>query len=296
MSKLTPANENPWYLRMTLFGEQGDEIDEELAEWNSRAWETLGTTNSLTDRDREWLSRKFGSRLSRFADATQWRHLSGFLWQERSGSVGPAGSIPAPDAVNFSNTRFNRAVRIPPMSHCSFRGSIFEKLVELVQSGSLDLRDVEFNGPFSGLGLGSFDVQFDGAKFKCGADFSGVEFNGNAASFKNAEFHSHTNPEAATDDAHGVGWWQGVSFNGANFKAPINMEGAKFFGAANFASAEFHDQAHFKRAEFGTTTLFSHARFHAFSDFYGARFGKGDGTTKSVCFANTTFIFGNDQR
>ncbi|MGR3759957.1 hypothetical protein ACUXV3_07450 [Roseobacteraceae bacterium NS-SX3] len=37
--KLTPANENPWYVLMTLYGEQeGDEIDVELHENNRRAW------------------------------------------------------------------------------------------------------------------------------------------------------------------------------------------------------------------------------------------------------------------
>ncbi|KPQ09850.1 MAG: Disulfide bond formation protein DsbB [Saliniramus fredricksonii] len=38
-SKLTPANQNPWYILMTLYGEQeGDEIDWELHKKNRRAW------------------------------------------------------------------------------------------------------------------------------------------------------------------------------------------------------------------------------------------------------------------
>ena len=37
--KLKPANENPWYILMTLYGEQdGDEIDLELAKRNRHAW------------------------------------------------------------------------------------------------------------------------------------------------------------------------------------------------------------------------------------------------------------------
>ncbi|SMX33632.1 hypothetical protein [Octadecabacter ascidiaceicola] len=37
--KLTPANENPWYILMTLYGEQeGARIDKELAEKNRDAW------------------------------------------------------------------------------------------------------------------------------------------------------------------------------------------------------------------------------------------------------------------
>jgi len=36
---LRPANENPWYILMTLYGEQeGEEIDWELHEKNRRAW------------------------------------------------------------------------------------------------------------------------------------------------------------------------------------------------------------------------------------------------------------------
>ena len=36
---LRPANENPWYILMTLYGEQkGEEVDRELHEKNRRAW------------------------------------------------------------------------------------------------------------------------------------------------------------------------------------------------------------------------------------------------------------------
>ncbi|MEP5376638.1 MAG: hypothetical protein ABJQ14_12755, partial [Hyphomicrobiales bacterium] len=39
MPDLKPANENPWYVLATLYGEQdGEEIDWELHEKNRRAW------------------------------------------------------------------------------------------------------------------------------------------------------------------------------------------------------------------------------------------------------------------
>ncbi|SLN47087.1 hypothetical protein ROA7450_02326 [Roseovarius albus] len=63
MSDLKPANENRWYVLMTLYGEQdGDEIDWALHEKNVAAWNSK--INEVNDR-RTWrkIEKKFKGRL-----------------------------------------------------------------------------------------------------------------------------------------------------------------------------------------------------------------------------------------
>jgi len=49
---MKPANENPWYILMTLYGEQeGDEIDRELHKKNRAVWNAWSCQN-LTDEER----------------------------------------------------------------------------------------------------------------------------------------------------------------------------------------------------------------------------------------------------
>lgn len=47
MADLTLANENPWYVLMTLYGEQeGDEVDWDLHERNRNVWNSWSCQNS----------------------------------------------------------------------------------------------------------------------------------------------------------------------------------------------------------------------------------------------------------
>jgi hypothetical protein len=50
---LKPANENPWYVLMTLYGEQdGEEIDGELHEKNRAAWNAWAC-QGMTEEERQ---------------------------------------------------------------------------------------------------------------------------------------------------------------------------------------------------------------------------------------------------
>ncbi len=52
--QLKPANENPWYVLMTLFGEQdGDEIDWDLHEKNMEVWNAWACQDMEAARRRE---------------------------------------------------------------------------------------------------------------------------------------------------------------------------------------------------------------------------------------------------
>lgn len=52
MAELKDANTNPWYVLMTLYGEQeGDEVDEALAEKNRKVWNAW-SCQGLNDEER----------------------------------------------------------------------------------------------------------------------------------------------------------------------------------------------------------------------------------------------------
>ena len=74
---LTPANENPWYVLMTLYGEQtGEEVDWELHERNLAAWNAWAC-QGMSDEERVNAAKSSGLEVAMLV-----------AWPEMEGEVG----------------------------------------------------------------------------------------------------------------------------------------------------------------------------------------------------------------
>lgn len=120
---LKPANENPWYLLATLYGEQnpatGWLLDEKCVHENSKAWNRW-MASVLTANQRELLI-EIGfdeSELTPFSKDENERFLEKFKARAKNKDAIP----PDPnDRINFQNFRFERQV--------SFERFIFPRVV-----------------------------------------------------------------------------------------------------------------------------------------------------------------------
>jgi hypothetical protein len=258
--RLTPANQNPWYVLATLYGEQeGEEIDPDLHERNRRAWnawscQTLGedarklVANSSSVAMEElaaWISIK-----------TEVAQLHESEWRRRNGDTVPYPGLPdVTDIVDFKRVAFSNWLLL--------RGCIFT--VEVQFNDALFRGDVWFNGTtFSG------NAWFIGAVFTKPAEFSRAIFSNNAgfsgavffdqttfiythftnfALFVRTKFYSEARFDYSTFGRQATfvvaifgkrGGTQSVSFADCQFDKPLNFRGAKFFAHYPIFSGAMH--------------------------------------------------------
>ena len=115
-TKLTPANDNPWYWLATLYGDQtGEKIDPDLAKKNRIAWNRW-VAEALGEEERTTLIKKGfdADELTQFSDIEKKEHYAAVL--KRSGRESIA--LPKPsESTDFHSNRFDHP--------CCFVGYLF---------------------------------------------------------------------------------------------------------------------------------------------------------------------------
>ncbi|WP_291730729.1 pentapeptide repeat-containing protein, partial [Leisingera sp. F5] len=197
--KLKTANENPWYVLMTLHGEQeGEEIDWELHERNRKAWNSWAS-NGLQQSQRELLQKRGVELPARDSWNREWGTLRQRFEKE------------------FSNRNKGAAVDF----------SIFE-------SRNIDLKECEFLKRFVSSGfLFPFVVELNGSRFDRFVNFERAGFsesltvaNSNfaeSASFKNSVLLEGGNFNGCIFKEH-------VDFDGCIFRGRADFSWSRFDG------------------------------------------------------------------
>jgi hypothetical protein len=232
---LIPANQNPWYVLATLYGEQeGEETDVKLLLSNSSVWNAWSCQN-LSDAawkaDPPPLLKTGGTGWASIeAEVTQ-RHKS--EWFRRNGEHVPYPGLPdVTKMVDFKGVIFSNPLL---MVHCVFSEAAMFNHASF-------RRRAEFIMPrfrrYAAFGQVTFseDVQFVAATFGGDAKFNRATFSG-AAEFHFAHFHGDAQFRSATFSRR-------VSFVGATF----GKEGGK--QAASFEDCQFDKPLNFRDAKF----------------------------------------------
>ncbi len=275
------ANDNPWYLLATLYGEPADEPDyklrKELQDRNRVAWNRYYSSN-VDDNIRCCLIDKNNFSQGDFAELRP-NDLRDFeqAFLKRSGSE--QVQIPNPTKpVNFSETRFEKCV--------CFKKYIFWRPE---RDTTVSSTNVLFTGAiFSAV------ADFRGASFVCRTDFKGTTFE-DYAKFECAIFHREATFEDATFQRRAqftrTGFASTIRFKLAKFKHPASFKKAYFCGIVKFNRVTFESLARFTgakfpapeftridfvNAEFNSKTWFDSAEFNTrVPEFFGAKLHEG---------------------
>jgi uncharacterized protein YjbI with pentapeptide repeats len=301
------ANENPWYLLATLYGE-AEEADQELNAKNRVAWNRYFAAN-LDEKTRAWL----GWRHHRFLQsphapliekktpraeelmpfsAEELRQVEQAFAQRK----GSAENITLPKSgasVDFSNVQFDRDALFDGFiffGTANFMGAAFSGRASYdaatflgeanfkgaTFSGSTLFWDATFLGEanfndatFSGATLSS--TFFDRAAFLHEAKFSNTTFSRQrGVSFRSASFSKSVHFHSATFNR------AAVNFDWAIFSELANFVETTFIGPTTFKNATFSDQnvhrgAHFRGTTFSQGAIFQSATFSGVSSFENAK-------------------------
>ncbi|WP_421701833.1 pentapeptide repeat-containing protein [Aliiroseovarius sp.] len=252
--KLTPANENPWYVLMTLYGEQeGDEIDWGLHEKNRRAWNAWAG-QVLNDEQRQEAAGAVGIKVGELWPATGGFLNVGQIYEKRKKALASKGfDLPAipkvESAVDLSNTEFSEAVVLDKFvftHEVSFEDSRFAKA-----------------------------ANFHLACFDRTAKFNATEFHG-GVSFRRTRFKA----SALFRDLMALHWafFTKASFLGdstffrAKLSGEVSFKDSTFSREASFYGSTFLNGATFLRTTFCGSVDFDYSSFEHLAAFYGASF------------------------
>lgn len=303
-SKLKPANENPWYILMTLYGEQEeDEFDGELHEKNRRAWNAWAG-QTLNDRQRAVAANRAGIEV---AELGSWQKnekeiVQLFLeaCQERRSQQTPS-QLPDPthkfnisefhitkqlSVMKFVFSQRVEAKRIEVCNFSHFGSSVFLKGADFYESTFLQkpsFRNTKFNvgasfrkvhfrrgATFVSTSFGG-KSNFNESAFDEKSNFTSAKFNADAM-FAKAEFRADLDFSASC-------FTQQANFSHSNFSGPTIFDGSSFNSAANFTSSTFQSVTSFDRAIFGgaKSSILDFKKCHFF---------------KSVSFRRAQFCYG----
>jgi hypothetical protein len=234
---LTPANANPWYVLMTLYGEQtGVEVDEELHEKNRAMWNAW-SCQAMDD------------------DARAAAAASSYV---------TAAELSAWPALEAEVTKRHKA----EMLRRNGKGFAYPGLPDV--DAAVDLTRVAFAQPLVlSKAVFSGDTQFASATFSRAAWFHCATFSWGVG-FDSATFSGYAGFRSATFG--GAAW-----FDSAMFSRAAWFDSAMFSGAAGFDSATFSGDAGFRSAMFGGDARFGGATFSARVHFPEAKFGEPKG-------------------
>ncbi len=211
---LKPANENPWYLMATLYGEQSTEnIDPKLADKNRTVWN-------------QWMMAALEPELrEKFPDNFFTERKLFSLPLEEELAVTQKFALRAPAGMDLPY----------PRNPIDFRNVCFSKEVDF--TGFIFPRDVSFDGAVFGK-----DVHFNQAVFAADANFGTSMFSG-PAEFQRANFSRAGNFQGATfsrnADFEAAVFCAGAYFNRAVFLNDIFFQGAVFESETYFFNAKF---------------------------------------------------------
>lgn len=270
---LTPANQNPWYVLMTLYGEalgERESFDWELHRKNARAWNTW-VLSKLNEAEQQEVRENFS-------------HLE--TLPEKTGEAELAEILAKFDVV-AAPSNFTSAA-LDELSAVSFENILFSN--GLTSSGMIFLTDVEFfNCTFEdSLDLSGFSCEpLTIDKCNIGSHLSFTESTCSELNiydctiFGNAYFSDST-------------FFNGINIAGSLFKREVDFSGCEFFGRALLHRATFEGSVDFRFAFFkdseGRGPTFNLTRFGGPTSFWKARFSSAypdfDG---AILHAETTF-------
>ena len=264
--ELRPANENPWYVLATYYGEQtGDRIDEDLHAKNRGVWNRWMAA-ALSHENRQKLideGRATKAELTSIS-AEERRELWADCRSPDLPAPNPATNIDLSDTV-FSNTvSFAHFIFPAPTM---FARSAFQGLADFQQAafqGNTYFDHAAFQG-YADFRHAAFQgyVGFWHTAFQGNAYFRHAAFQGNA-DFEHAAFQKYADFQHAA--FQGDADFQHAAFQGdADFNGPaIREDTAKFrqfVGFVNFGEATFSGSADFTNREFLDKTNFNNAKF-----------------------------------
>ncbi|WP_254054819.1 hypothetical protein [Pseudophaeobacter sp. EL27] len=280
-SKLKLANENPWYVLMTLFGEQEDKDNlQDLEVWkkNRDLWNFLDRAEVNSDRDHERLVYNESSPqqgILSFRDIKE-KHEQEMKFR---------------NSGNFMYPGFPDLKRQPSLRECEFRRSV--KLAEFCFRGGLNLHASVFEEHLDLSGaVFEGDLYVSGAQVKCGlssqevvfkgiVNFKYVHFNG-LINFRSSEFEKLAEFSCvhfgSQDKRSGRTDFQNAKFSGrAEFSSscffhPVIFQNVAFAEKANFGATEFKKDIYFDAAVFDKSLTLSSAIFESAVSFRAALF------------------------
>lgn len=259
-SKLTPANENPWYCLMTLHGEQpewatGDRYDRELHAKNRLDWNRWAARALVDDERKTLLEAKDSDGKPRFSPEELTPH-SEEEWVEL--------------AATFTTRagKFRDLVMQDPDQNIVLSKTKFDCL--LITRGFIFPANIDFSGTAF-----SCDVNLSDAIFLGRTDLSCVTFYG-TANLTGAIFDKNVDLKFSTFSGDAklsrVTFSKSCNLRGAIFSGITDLKGASFSGGALFLSATFSGSFHLSNAAFSGNVNLSGATFSDYADLSGAAF------------------------
>ena len=245
--QLTPANQNPWYVLATLYGEQeGEEIDRDLHDRNRVVWNAWSFHKSGIEEVEGAAPEGFP-----VEELAAWHTMEQKVtllhekeWRRRNGADVPYPGLPdVAKNVDFEWIAFSNTV---VMASFIFRSAVI-------------FNDSLFGG----------DAHFDQANFFSVASFKNAVFS-KRARFAVADF-------GGLSAFAGAAFFGGAWFSGATFTETTWFMKSKFFSIAVFDSATFNRQAFFNEANFGKVAgqqcvFFNDCQFDMSLNFRNAQF------------------------
>lgn len=257
VNKLRPANENPWYVLMTLYGEQtAEQIDTELHKKNRAAWNAWSCQNFDGKRKIElaFVTRTPPHELSNWTTERQAEiqtlHNQQMVSRNPEGFVYPGVPHVSVD-IAMEGLSFSSRLVLDGMvfsENSSFNLSRFENEVRCLStyfSGSVNIARASFEGEATLINTTfSSDIFLGYCRFAESARFADSKF------LKTAIFSSSI------------------------FRKGVFFGGVQFFGEANFGSVVFEGVASFPSTHFEGLTWFGPAEDQKGIDSRSTRFEK----------------------
>lgn len=265
-----PAEENPWYVLMTIAGEQeGESINDKLHKKNRDYWNGLFHRLSYIYALRTHSGENNWAEMSKRISEYSARSLSDTEYEEiieaiknrcpNSEPLELVQQLRLSQATDFSDTEFSRK--------------------------EIDFRDIEFTKTVYCDGfIIPVQVNFRSAIFLREASFNNALFI-QISDFYHTIFSSYVS-------FHNTVFLETADFNDTQFPyGDLNetyFTKAKFYGTASFKGASFHSSAYFKNTEFLYGANFEFTNFCANVDYTGAEFFEFV-SFKGACFTSNSF-------
>jgi hypothetical protein len=271
---LLPADRSPWYILMTVYGEQLGGMNEELHLKNRAAWNAWACQN-MSLKEREAVAKATGVPLEELsawaASKEEIQRCFNEAWRNRSPVYQSQIDLPNPSEAprlmfsEFSNSLIMDRFVFP--SGIYFIGSEFAQPVSLQFAilssetrfdacsfnGHIQFTDANFNG----------SCGFNDAQFSAFSDFSRSSFKG-TLDFNKANLSSTAEfIETSFSDS---------SFHETVFKGEANFQNSKFSGLATFNRAIFEGQTEFTSASFNAPVFFTGTSFRRRAYFRSVEF------------------------
>lgn len=250
---LKPANENPWYVLMTLYGEQdGKTANWKTHEKNRRAWNAIvGSFLSKEQIAQAALAQELLE--SEFQVSSEERNTLRELFHkvflERNRGSRPVQFPNFDEKLNLSSTNFEHRVILKQM--------VFLKTVDCCNSIFAQSCSFE-NTTFLG------EARLRKVRFSKVATFNKAYFSGEV-SFRGTQFCGETYFKSTTFEKGAIfsdcGLQSYCSFFECNFQGRATFNATLFEKGSSFRSTTFCDSANFQGSTFKEFTYFNRAKF-----------------------------------